>query len=93
MRRSWLEVSVELILYWKIFQCQRSEGDRLKCGLNSFLGGNGIDMSVAHLLKLKCATDHRQGHLSGTASADFDRVGPRQLGERSWPECQKSKTC
>ena len=39
-----------------------------------------------------CATNERQGHLSGTDSARPETGGHRQFGERCWQDCHLSKT-
>ena len=48
-------------------------------------------MSLAHFL-LECATNERQGHLSDTASAHPETVGPGRFGDRCWQDCHLSKT-
>ena len=62
-------------------------------GLDSFLGGNRLGMSLAHFKIFKvCHQWAARTCLSVTASAHFEAVGPGQFGERCWQECYLSST-
>ena len=59
--------------------------------LVQFLGGARLVTCCAHA-QYKNAINQLQGHLSSTASAHLETVGPGQFGERCWQESHQSKT-